>query len=87
MFGDIGHGLMIYIASIFLVKRGVMKRSFGQVAKSASISSMVFGALYGSIFGLENIIPALWLSPMHDTNRLLIIAICLGVFMIKQDLY
>ena len=50
MFGDIGHGLMIYIASIFLVKRGVMKRSFGQVMKSASISSMVFGALYGSIF-------------------------------------
>ena len=86
MFGDIGHGLMIYIASIFLVKRGVMKRSFGQVMKSASISSMVFGALYGSIFGLENIIPALWLSPMHDTNRLLIIAICLGVFMISLGL-
>ena len=86
MFGDIGHGLMIYLASIFLVKRGVMKRSFGQVMKSASISSMVFGALYGSIFGLENIIPALWLSPMHDTNRLLIIAICLGVFMISLGL-
>ena len=47
---------------------------------------MVFGALYGSIFGLENIIPALWLSPMHDTNRLLIIAICLGVFMISLGL-
>ncbi len=86
MFGDIGHGLMIYLASIFLVKRGVMKRSFGQVMKSAAISSMVFGALYGSIFGLENIIPALWLSPMHDTNRLLIIAICLGVFMISLGL-
>lgn len=86
MFGDIGHGLMIFLGSIYLVKRGVMKRSFGQVIKSASVSSMVFGALYGSIFGMENIIPALWLSPMHDTNKLLIIAVCLGVFMISLGL-
>ncbi len=86
MFGDIGHGLMIFLGATFLVKNGMMKKSFGQVIKSASVSSMVFGALYGSIFGLEDIIPALWLSPMHDTNRLLIIAICLGVFMISLGL-
>ena len=86
MFGDIGHGLMIFLGSMFMVKRGMMKRSFGQVMKSAAVSSMVFGVLYGSIFGMENIIPALWLSPMHDTNKLLIIAICLGVFMISLGL-
>ncbi len=86
MFGDIGHGLMIFLGAMFLVKRGIMKRSFGQVIKSAAVSSMVFGVLYGSIFGMENIIPALWLSPMHDTNKLLIIAICLGVFMISLGL-
>ncbi|MDD4159713.1 MAG: V-type ATPase 116kDa subunit family protein [Synergistaceae bacterium] len=86
MFGDIGHGLMIFLGSVFMVKRGMMKRSFGQVIKSAAVSSMVFGALYGSIFGMENIIPALWLSPMHDTNKLLIVAICLGVFMISLGL-
>ncbi|MEA4872543.1 MAG: V-type ATPase 116kDa subunit family protein [Synergistaceae bacterium] len=86
MFGDIGHGLMIFLGSMFMVKRGMMKRSFGQVIKSAAVSSMVFGVLYGSIFGMEDIIPALWLSPMHDTNKLLIIAICLGVFMISLGL-
>ena len=86
MFGDIGHGLMIFLGSMFMVKRGMMKRSFGQVMKSAAVSSMVFGVLYGSIFGMEDIIPALWLSPMHDTNKLLIIAICLGVFMISLGL-
>ena len=86
MFGDIGHGLMILLGSSFLVKRGMMKRSFGQVMKSAAVSSMVFGGLYGSIFGLEDIIPALWLSPMHDTNKLLIVAICMGVFMISLGL-
>ncbi|MCE5202095.1 MAG: ATPase [Synergistaceae bacterium] len=86
MFGDIGHGLMIFLGSIYLVKQGKMKRSFGQVMKAAAVSSMVFGALYGSIFGIEGVIPALWLSPMHDTNRLLIIAICIGVFMISLGL-
>lgn len=86
MFGDIGHGLMIFLGAMFMVKRGIMKRSFGQVIKSAAVSSMVFGLLYGSIFGMEGIIPALWLSPMHDTNKLLIIAICLGVFMISLGL-
>ncbi len=86
MFGDIGHGLMIFLASSVLVKEGMMKRSFGQVMKYAAASSIVFGGLYGSIFGLENVIPALWLSPMHDTNKLLIVAICMGVFMISLGL-
>lgn len=86
MFGDIGHGLMIFLASSVLVKKGIMKRSFGQVMKYAAASSIVFGGLYGSIFGLENVIPALWLSPMHDTNKLLIVAICMGVFMISLGL-
>ncbi len=86
MFGDIGHGLMIFLGSVILVKKRLMKRSFGQVMKASAISSMIFGVLYGSIFGLEGVIPALWLSPMHDTNRLLIIAICMGVFMISLGL-
>ena len=86
MFGDIGHGLMIFLASSVLVKKGIMKRSFGQVMKYAAASSIIFGGLYGSIFGLENVIPALWLSPMHDTNKLLIVAICMGVFMISLGL-
>ena len=86
MFGDIGHGLMIFLASSVLVKKGMMKRSFGQVMKYAAASSIIFGGLYGSIFGLENVIPALWLSPLHDTNKLLIVAICMGVFMISLGL-
>lgn len=86
MFGDIGHGLMIFLGSMLMVKKGLMKRSFGQVIKSAAISSMIFGLLYGSVFGMENLIPAMWLSPMHDTNKLLAIAICIGVFMISLGL-
>jgi V/A-type H+-transporting ATPase subunit I len=92
MFGDIGHGLMIFLGCIYAVKHRMMKRSLGFVMKCAAVSSMVFGALYGSVFGIEGEIdlfgahiniPALWLSPMKDTNRLIVIAICVGILMIS----
>lgn len=86
MFGDVGHGLMIFLGAYFLTKKGVMRCSYGHVIKTASVSSMVFGILYGSVFGMEEIFPPLWLSPMHDTSKLLIVAICLGVFMISLGL-
>ena len=86
MFGDIGHGLMIFLGSMLLVKRGIMRRSLGQVMKMASISSMFFGLMYGSIFGIEGIIPEIWLNPMHDVNTLLAVSIGLGVFMISLGL-
>lgn len=86
MFGDVGHGLLIFLGAHLMIKKGVIRKSLGQVIKIASISSMVFGVLYGSVFGMEDIIPPLWLSPMHDTNRLLIVAIAVGVLMISLGL-
>ncbi|MDO5116159.1 MAG: V-type ATPase 116kDa subunit family protein [Synergistaceae bacterium] len=86
MFGDIGHGLLIFLGAILLVKRGIMRRSLGQVMKMASLSSMFFGLMYGSIFGIEGIIPEFWLNPMHDVNKLLGVSIGLGVFMISLGL-
>ncbi|MCF0247990.1 MAG: ATPase [Synergistes sp.] len=86
MFGDVGHGILLFIGSMLLVKRGIMRRSLGNVMKMASISAIVFGFLYGSIFCLEGIIPAFWLNPMQDVNKLLTISIGLGVFMISLGL-
>jgi V/A-type H+-transporting ATPase subunit I len=40
---------------------------------------MLFGVLYGSIFGYEDLIAPLWLSPLHDPIRVLIIAVGFGV--------
>jgi len=41
--------------------------------------SMLFGVLYGSIFGYEDIIEPFWLSPLHDPIRVLTIAVGFGV--------
>ena len=68
MFGDVGHGAIIALAGILL------RRRLGQYAALAiaiGLSSTVFGLLYGSVFGFEQVLPALWISPLSDPMRML----------------
>lgn len=79
MFGDIGQGAVIAgVAWVFRAKLGRFYR-FGVMA---GVSSMLFGVLYGSIFGYEEILPALWKSPIHHPILMLQIALGYGVLFI-----
>jgi V/A-type H+-transporting ATPase subunit I len=83
MFGDIGHGGVIVILSGLLAKR------LGKVAWigiAAGLVSMIFGLLYGSVFGYEDLIEPVWLSPLHDPIRVLSIAVAFGVGFITLTL-
>jgi V/A-type H+-transporting ATPase subunit I len=82
MFGDVGHGLVLIAAAALLQKKKVMSRSMATVLKSAGTASVIFGFLYGSVFGVEDWIPTLWISPMEDMNRLLGVSIGVGVTVI-----
>ena len=79
MFGDVGHGLIIALIGFFLSKK---KASLGSVFIAGGISSIIFGALYGSVFGKENIIKALVISPMENITTMLISGIVVGVILI-----
>lgn len=76
MFGDIGQGFVLFLIGVLL---RLKKIKLGSIIERLGISSMIFGAIYGSIFGFETIIPALWIKPFHHINTVLITAIVVGV--------
>lgn len=83
MFGDVGHGAVIVL--LFLALGPALKQLLW-VGVAAGLASMVFGLLYGSVFGFEDWLPALWISPMHDPLRLLAVAVGLGAVFIVLTL-
>lgn len=76
MFGDVGQGLCLIVGGFLLYRlKGV--RLAGIIAV-AGIWSTFFGFMYGSIFGFEEIMHALWRRPMDDIMGTLIMAIAFG---------
>lgn len=81
MFGDLGQGLVILLGGLFMSYR-TKNKSYGGILTRLGASSMLFGALYGSIFGSEEMIEPLLIRPMANINTMLIGAIALGVLLI-----
>jgi V/A-type H+-transporting ATPase subunit I len=79
MFGDVGQGAVIAgLAWYFRAKLG----RFYLFGVLAGLSSIAFGFVFGSIFGYEHVLPALWMSPLHDPLLMLTIALGWGVLFI-----
>lgn len=81
MFGDVGQGLVIFLIGLLLMKRKV---SLGGAITGAGISSVIFGFVYGSVFGFEEWIDALWIRPMDNINTMLITGIVVGVLLLTS---
>lgn len=79
MFGDVGQGALLILIGFLLAKKEI---ALGSVLTRMGIASTIFGFLYGSVFGMESIIPAIWMKPFDDINRLLLTAIVTGVAML-----
>lgn len=84
MFGDVGHGGVIALLSLWLINKS---RVIGVVGGLAGLSSMAFGFVYGSVFGYEHVLHPLWMSPMHDPQQVLLLALYWGIgFLIIANL-
>lgn len=86
MFGDIGQGLVYFIVGVFLYKKS---RTAGQILTRLGGSSVVFGFVYGSLFGLEQEelpwLPSLIGKPLDPRNipAILITGVVFGVVVLS----
>jgi V/A-type H+-transporting ATPase subunit I len=76
MFGDVGQGGLLALSAFFL--KGALK-PYRVFVGAIGLSSTFFGFLYGSVFTLETILHPLWMSPLQDPGRMLVIAIQFGI--------
>ena len=79
MFGDLGHGLLLVLGSVALIRRVVVRQA-GILLLYCGISSMIFGLLYGSIFG--HVFHSLWFDPIADIPSAMRVAISFGMVLL-----
>lgn len=89
MFGDVGQGLVLFLGGLFLYK--TKKMDLAGIISCAGVFSVFFGFMYGSFFGFEEVLKAIWLKPMNQMmdvplvgrlNAVFVIAIGFGMFII-----
>jgi V/A-type H+-transporting ATPase subunit I len=87
MFGDVGQGLTLAVLGWLITSRKIKAlnslHSLGGLIGVCGITATLFGFLYGSIFGIEDLLPALWIRPMENIMEILIVAIGGGVVLLS----
>lgn len=81
MFGDVGQGMILFLAGLYLSKKN-RKSFYGGILTRLGLSSTIFGFLYGSIFGFEHVIPALMVHPIEHINFMLMGSVAIGIIML-----
>lgn len=85
MFGDMGQGLLISALG-FIIYR-ITHKNIGWIAGCCGLSSAIFGVIYGSFFGNEEILKVIFpfsplIHPMEEKEYVLLMAILLGIILI-----
>ncbi|MDU5595178.1 MULTISPECIES: V-type ATP synthase subunit I [Peptoniphilus] len=80
MVGDFGYGLLVFLGTLFALKNFNLtdkKRRFLKFFNYLSISTIIFGLVFGSFFGGIIELPSL-IDPAEDSTLLVILSLILG---------
>lgn len=89
MFGDLGQGFLLLLLGIVLWR--TKKMTLGRIMKRLGVSSMIFGTLYGSVFGYEELLDPMYealgisflpFKAIKEINTVLYAAIGIGIVII-----
>ena len=89
MFGDLGQGFVIWLLGLIIGKK--VHKQLGGMMTRCGFSSMIFGTLYGSVFGFEELLDPVFesagisflpLHPFENTNFILLSAVGIGIALI-----
>lgn len=92
MFGDLGQGLLVFLGGLLLGKK--LGKAGGMVTR-VGLSSMIFGTLYGSFFGYEELLDPVFesvgidflpLKIFKQTNFILLTAVGIGIVLILMSM-
>lgn len=86
MFGDVGHGAVLFSAGWLLFRYVPRFLDYGILLMEAGAASTIFGFLYGMVFGFRGVLPVLWLEPLDDLQRFMIVAVVFGVVVVTAGL-
>ncbi len=86
MFGDVGQGLCLMVGGYLLYR--AKKMNLAAIISCCGFFSTIFGFLFGSVFGFENILEPIWLRPKEamtqlpfigNFNTVFVVAVALGM--------
>ncbi len=86
MFGDVGQGLCLLLGGFLLYR--TKKINLAAIISCCGFFSTIFGFLFGSVFGFEDVLEAAWLRPQKammqlpfigNLNTVFVVAVALGM--------
>jgi len=82
MFGDVGQGAVLIAAGFAFRDRVPVLR----MLVPCGVSAILFGLAFGSVFGMEGRLPALWVQPLDQPLPVLIVPLIGGVVLLLLGL-
>jgi V/A-type H+-transporting ATPase subunit I len=82
MFGDVGQGLVLAAAGWCLRKRYPITR----LLMVGGLSAAVFGMVFGGVFGVHSVLPALWVHPLDEPLPVLLAPLLGGALLLTLGL-
>ena len=81
MFGDVGQGLLLVIVGALVYH--FKKSPLAGIIATAGVFSTIFGFMFGSVFGFEDVIQPLWLRPIDHMTTLQFVGKLNTVFIVS----